>query len=454
MPAGTGEPRAPSARGEHMSKIGVAISGGGHRAALYGLGVLVYLADAGRNRDVRAISSVSGGSITNAYVGLHCDYPAQSAAGFRSVAAGLASQIANRGTLFAWVGTRLYLAALILGGAATFAVWLLPWHWALRLASWLLAVLAWDAALLRRRGRVCGRSYAATLFAGPGTPLAAIDRDRIDHVVCATHLNAGEHVYLSGGFVYAWRFGWGKPGDLPLHVAVQASTALPGAFPPRWLRSSRFGFVGGAGPLPRWVALADGGVYDNMADQWLSGIADRTGVPERVHRPDVTIIANASASMQMQGVGALRLPVLGEVAALLRDSSIMYDNSASIRKSDLVGRFDATGPEDPPDAPGTGALLDIASDPFAAAEAFAASDATRPGRARRAREALAMRPPGWESDAGFVASVATNLSRLGVETAARIMRHGYAVAAMNLHVFLGFPLLGIPPLEEFEELCR
>ena len=41
--------------------LSVALSGGGHRAALFGLGVLMYLADAGKNRQVGSIVSVSGG---------------------------------------------------------------------------------------------------------------------------------------------------------------------------------------------------------------------------------------------------------------------------------------------------------------------------------------------------------------------------------------------------------
>ncbi|MCR9248673.1 MAG: patatin-like phospholipase family protein [bacterium] len=47
-------------------KVGLALSGGGHRAALYHLGVLARLADVGALRDVEAISTVSGGSIVGA----------------------------------------------------------------------------------------------------------------------------------------------------------------------------------------------------------------------------------------------------------------------------------------------------------------------------------------------------------------------------------------------------
>jgi hypothetical protein len=48
-----------------MTRVGVALSGGGHRASVWAAGLLLYLADAGRNGDVGTIASVSGGSITN-----------------------------------------------------------------------------------------------------------------------------------------------------------------------------------------------------------------------------------------------------------------------------------------------------------------------------------------------------------------------------------------------------
>jgi hypothetical protein len=41
-----------------------------------------------------------------------------------------------------------------------------------------------------------------------------------------------------------------------------------------------------------------------------------------------------------------------------------------------------------------------------------------------------------------------------VEPSARVLRHAYALASVNLHVILGYPLLPIPPLEEFQEVCR
>jgi hypothetical protein len=53
--------------------ISLAFSGGGKRAALYSLGALLALVRARRNGDIDSVSSVSGGSITNAVIGSRLD---------------------------------------------------------------------------------------------------------------------------------------------------------------------------------------------------------------------------------------------------------------------------------------------------------------------------------------------------------------------------------------------
>jgi predicted acylesterase/phospholipase RssA len=52
-------------------KLGLALSGGGHRAAFFHIGVLAKLAELGLLRPVQVISTVSGGSIIGALYYLH-----------------------------------------------------------------------------------------------------------------------------------------------------------------------------------------------------------------------------------------------------------------------------------------------------------------------------------------------------------------------------------------------
>ena len=81
--------------------IGVSLSGGGHRATLFGLGVLLYLAHAHDERDqplsrrVSAISSVSGGSITNGFLAQSLDYRCAEAVQVEVAAQTLATQLAE-----------------------------------------------------------------------------------------------------------------------------------------------------------------------------------------------------------------------------------------------------------------------------------------------------------------------------------------------------------------------
>jgi hypothetical protein len=74
--------------------IGVALSGGGHRATLFTLGALMYLVDSGRARDTASIASVSGGSLTNGFLAQTLDFRAAGREAFeKEVVAPLAGQI-------------------------------------------------------------------------------------------------------------------------------------------------------------------------------------------------------------------------------------------------------------------------------------------------------------------------------------------------------------------------
>ena len=69
-----------------MQRTGLALSGGGFRAALYHLGVVRYLRDAEILPHVTHITSVSGGSITGAHMTLNWDRYCGSPAEFEQAA--------------------------------------------------------------------------------------------------------------------------------------------------------------------------------------------------------------------------------------------------------------------------------------------------------------------------------------------------------------------------------
>lgn len=104
-------------RGPDGTRIGLCLSGGGFRAALYGLGVVRYLAEAGLLSHVQAVSAVSGGSVAAAV--LADRWPAIAADGYslgsflREVQApvheALASHNMRNEAVARWAGRRLTL---------------------------------------------------------------------------------------------------------------------------------------------------------------------------------------------------------------------------------------------------------------------------------------------------------------------------------------------------------
>jgi hypothetical protein len=365
-----------------------------------------------------------------------------------------AQQIANRGTLFAFFGTWLYLSAVAFGLAAVFLTWLTPYHWTVRSVFFLGCLALWHALIAGQRGRICAWALTRTLFnrKREATFLKDIEKET-NHVFCATDLHAGEHVYLCGNFVYSYRFGFGTPADLLLGVVVQASAAFPGGFPPTILPTAPHQFAGGTEPSDAMV-LSDGGVYDNMAEQWALGLAHRkvrlgpTGL--LFNDVDELIVLNASGSMPWRTLGKLRIPVLGEIFALLEIVHTLYENTTSPRRTMLVEKFDQA------ERTGTGirgCLVMIDQTPFTVADYYSRT-AEWPERKERARAVLSSLGDTrdfWKRLVQDNRKTPTTLRKLGPDRSARLLYHGYVVAMTNLHVLLGYPLLPIPSFDDFQE---
>ncbi len=433
-----------------VQHICVSLSGGGHRAALFGAGALLYLMDADKGGELSCVASVSGGSLTNAAVGLNIDLRTTDAAAFRERIRPLIQACSTRGTVWSAPLTIGYLAFGVL-------VLVIATYLCFPLSGW-WPPLPWAAALVvlgfwaRQRGWVAERAFERSLF--HGRPLTAM-QTQVDHVLCATDFQTAEPVYFSGRFLYSYRLGGGRPADLHVARAVQASASLPGAFHSRRLSSAPYGFQRPKA-VPRML-LTDGGVYDNMATEWPIRLDERLsegGAPTPSPGTfDELIVVNASAAKGLLDRRLLDVPLAGEFTELLAVKDVLYDQSTAVRRRLLDLRFHAgTGPRG---RAIRGTMVQIDRSPTALPHGFANGNDEYALRARAALATLAYRSEQeWQADADANKALATQLSKIKPDVAARLMRHAYALTMVNAHVLLGYPLSTIPEPASFMELTR
>jgi predicted acylesterase/phospholipase RssA len=326
----TPEPDGPSQVGD----LGLALSGGGVRATLFSLGVLIGLIETNCHRRVRCIASVSGGSILNAAMAhgpTLCNL--DSVEKFRPLASQLASSLAWSG-VFAWSGRNLAATSwflLRLGGRVILplvipALYMLGmavdaikkagfwetlvetlrknWYW-LRDFTWqhplvvIGTLLAWVmVAFFLTRGLLQEAEYRSLIskIADPEHRQKPLTVDQwgqepspgnegVMHVLVATDLLSGAPLYFSREFIYCAPYGWSRPRDvknkIKTSVALYSSAAFPAVFPPKRIRLRTLNFQNGesSGVLPRSVRLVDGGVYNNLGTDWFSVLEQQRKPP-------------------------------------------------------------------------------------------------------------------------------------------------------------------------------
>ena len=149
--------------------IEIALSGGGHRAAAYALGALLYLVHANLNSRVRNISSVSGASITNAFVASQCDFQAVKIDEFKVIASKLILKIARSGLLSVWTTWACVAVVIIVAIATSVAFGMIWWTFvgdSLSLDLWgaFVIFLMVVSLALTSRGWIIDRWMAAVYF--------------------------------------------------------------------------------------------------------------------------------------------------------------------------------------------------------------------------------------------------------------------------------------------------
>ena len=204
--------------------------------------------------------------------------------------------------------------------------------------------------------------------------------------------------------------------------------------------------------------MNDGGVYDNMADQWEQGYRERArrqGSPlAEADAADLLVVVNAGKSAGWTPWRAGRL--LSDVKGLTRTIDILYDVSTSHRRKRFVSTSDVKGSG----AGGRGSLVHITTSPLAVTARFAAlgDDAQKERAAAAAALVAAVADAdGWDAAAEANASVKTTLGRLAVDDVARLVWHSYVLTWISLWVVHG----AAPPpdparldLDRFVHLCR
>jgi NTE family protein len=287
------------ARMSRNHRIGVCISGGGFRAAAYGLGALRYLAEAGHLRRCAVVSGVSGGSVAAARL-----LDAVNRHGNRALGEGYVEQVFDP---FVSTLDRISIRDRSIGSWA--ALRLTPWGRPLPLTV--------------------ARTLARHLFASlddlrdlPSSPQL---------IITATDLGPGRAFRFARDFVGTYDRGYAvPPAGLSVATAVAASAAAPPLLPCVPLETSAIQFHRAA---PQVLSLTDGGVYDNLGIEWFQGWS--SGRPEAAAEVQELFVVNASGPLE-----PLRKPVSG-VRALLRMRKVQYAQTQSTRVRWLVAELEA-----------------------------------------------------------------------------------------------------------------
>lgn len=238
-PAASARDATTRPRRETMSgPLGIALSGGGFRAALFHAGTLLRLNASGDMAKAGLISSVSGGSITAGLLAARWD---RLRFGTDGVATNLAEEV---------------VAPLLAFTARTI-------DWTSVLRSWFLGGTASGAVAAQYDRRLFHGMRLSDLPGGKAPTF----------VFCATHLETGTLFRFSRKQLTSYRVGYRPGPDAPLAVAVAASSAFPPFLSPLVLRFARGEWRATSDPercdlhrepYTRRMTLTDGGVFDNL----------------------------------------------------------------------------------------------------------------------------------------------------------------------------------------------
>lgn len=281
------------------SGIGLCLSGGGYRAMLFHVGTLLRLNEAGLLSRLQRVSSVSGGSLTAAVLGLHWKE-----LNFQPLAAGFlkANNINDK-----------VVAPLRRMAAETLDSWSIG-----------LGLLTPGMSI----GNFVTRQYRRLLFGDATLQDLPSDTEGPRFVINATSIQTGALVRFSKPYMADYLVGRILNPTLSLAEAVAASSAFPPVLSPVTIDVEPSDFE----PDPRcplqhrpfndtWV-LSDGGVYDNM------------GLETVVKRYKTVLVSDGGAKITPEGS-----PAANWAEHSKRILDVIDNQVRSLRKRHLIDQY-------------------------------------------------------------------------------------------------------------------
>jgi predicted acylesterase/phospholipase RssA len=290
-------------------KIGLALSGGGFRATLYHLGLVRFLFDAGILPQVSHITSVSGGSIFAAHLCVNWKRYTASAEEFDAAAAELLTYV------------RLDVRNRILRR--------FPLGFAVRP---LRRLIGRSNRKLTRTGLL---EYHYERYLYGDRSLFELP-EKPDLHILATNVSEGRLASFNRDGLWMVRYEPGQPvriertriGLATVAMAVAASSAFPGFFPPMGLsgedvgaRSSAFGRQ----------SYTDGGVFDNLGIRMFRFLAKSAGDEE--HPFDGVLVSDVGKPFEVQS----NQQAGGIVRTAMRASDILMDRVWQLENETFSG---------------------------------------------------------------------------------------------------------------------
>jgi len=299
LEAGALEPAAePSTSREGM---GLALSGGGFRASLFGLGSLWRLNELGWLKSLRRVTSVSGGSLTAGVLAARWRDLEFDDAG---CAVNFPEVVADR--LRAFCSSTLDWKAILCG--------LIPFVSAAGVAR-----RAYERRLLMpANGQVARLGDLPSAGDGP------------EFIFYATCMQTGSSFRFSRDGLYDWKLGRLSRLDVTLGTALAASAAFPPLLSPlrlktdpaKWVGQPSIRDLGDTRRIRKRLSLGDGGIYDNM------------GIEALWRSMHCVLVSDAGAPFDYIG-----RPRSNWGSQLGRVRDILIEQTRALRKRMLVGEL-------------------------------------------------------------------------------------------------------------------